>query len=105
MPTDTEAWSAVQRRDARFDRRFVYAVRTTGVYCRPSCASRRPLRPNVAFFESPSEAEDAGFRACRRCDPRADRSGARVASAVDAARTYLDQHAGRLVPLAELAEH
>ncbi|MGE5232403.1 MAG: bifunctional DNA-binding transcriptional regulator/O6-methylguanine-DNA methyltransferase Ada [Deltaproteobacteria bacterium] len=64
------AWDAVVSHDRRFDGRFVYAVRTTGVYCRPSCASRRPNRRNVHFFPDPDAAEAHGFRACLRCRPR-----------------------------------
>jgi AraC family transcriptional regulator of adaptative response/methylated-DNA-[protein]-cysteine methyltransferase len=56
-------------RDPDFDGRFVYAVSTTGVYCRPSCPSRRALRKNVSFFAGPEAAEAAGFRACKRCRP------------------------------------
>src|SRR5690242_8758887 len=72
--SDSERWSAVVARDAGQDGRFVYAVRTTGVYCKPSCASRRALRENVSFFADPDAAEAAGFRACKRCDPRATES-------------------------------
>jgi AraC family transcriptional regulator, regulatory protein of adaptative response / methylated-DNA-[protein]-cysteine methyltransferase len=62
-------WVAVQARDARADGRFFYSVRTTGVYCRPSCAAR-PARPeNVAFHDSAVAAERAGFRPCKRCKP------------------------------------
>jgi AraC family transcriptional regulator of adaptative response/methylated-DNA-[protein]-cysteine methyltransferase len=63
-------WQAVVARDARCDGSFVYAVRSTGVYCRPSCPSRRPRPELVRFFETPEAAERAGFRPCRRCDPR-----------------------------------
>ena len=63
-------WDAVARRDKAQDGAFVYAVETTGVYCRPSCASRQPKRENVAFFEMPAAAEQAGYRACKRCHPR-----------------------------------
>ena len=63
-------WQAVLRRDAAFDGRFVYAVRSTGIYCRPSCPSRRPGRAQAEFFASPDAAERAGFRACHRCQPR-----------------------------------
>lgn len=62
-------WQAVIGRDMSADGRFVYAVRTTGVYCRPSCASRPPKRENVAFFALPAAAESAGFRPCKRCRP------------------------------------
>lgn len=66
-----EQWQAVEARDARFDGAFVYAVRSTGIYCRPSCPSRRPRRPHVTFFALPEAAERAGFRSCLRCRPRA----------------------------------
>jgi len=62
-------WQQVLARDARQDGRFVFAVRTTGVYCRPSCPSRRPRRDSVEFFAEPREAERAGYRACLRCKP------------------------------------
>ena len=70
----TQRWQAVLARDRRFDGAFVYAVRSTGIYCRPSCASRRPRRTQVTFFPIPEAAEREGFRACRRCHP-ADASG------------------------------
>lgn len=63
-------WQAVTSRDARYDGAFVYAVRSTGVYCRPSCPSRRPKRERVMFFGAPEAAEREGYRPCRRCDPR-----------------------------------
>ena len=66
---DAQAWRAVQERDRRYDGMFVYAVKSTGVYCRPSCASRRPRREMVEFFEQPQQAERAGFRSCLRCHP------------------------------------
>src|SRR2546428_14067003 len=64
-------WQAVLDRDGASDGKFVFAVSSTGVYCRPSCPSRRPRRENVTFFRRPEEAEHAGFRACLRCRPRA----------------------------------
>src|SRR5262245_37152542 len=63
-------WRAVLDRDRREDGRFVFAVRTTGIYCRPSCPARRARRSNVVFFDLPEAAEQAGFRSCRRCRPR-----------------------------------
>jgi AraC family transcriptional regulator of adaptative response/methylated-DNA-[protein]-cysteine methyltransferase len=66
---DELRWSAVQQRDAAADGEFYYSVRTTGVYCRPSCGARPALRSNVAFHLSPADAEAAGFRACMRCKP------------------------------------
>ena len=69
---DTEAaYRAVQTRDARFDGQFFTAVRTTGIYCRPACPARTPLRRNVAFYPTSAAAQAAGFRACRRCLPDA----------------------------------
>jgi AraC family transcriptional regulator, regulatory protein of adaptative response / methylated-DNA-[protein]-cysteine methyltransferase len=65
----THQWRIVLARDRRYDGDFVYAVRSTGIYCRPSCPSRRPRRTVVRFFPIPEAAEAAGFRACRRCHP------------------------------------
>lgn len=66
---ETTCWNAVQARDASFDGVLYYGVRSTGVYCRPSCASRQPKRENVTFFVLPEAAERAGFRSCLRCRP------------------------------------
>jgi AraC family transcriptional regulator of adaptative response/methylated-DNA-[protein]-cysteine methyltransferase len=83
--TDDDRWSAVVRREASADAAFRYAVRTTGVYCRPSCAARRPRRENVSFFATAAEAERDGFRPCLRCRPNgaslAERQAAAVADA------------------------
>src|SRR5437764_15290007 len=62
-------WQAVQARDSRSNGTFVLAVRSTGIYCNPSCPSRRPRREQVTFYSLPETAEQAGFRACRRCHP------------------------------------
>jgi AraC family transcriptional regulator of adaptative response/methylated-DNA-[protein]-cysteine methyltransferase len=67
--TPEHRWRIVLARDRRYDGAFVYAVRSTGIYCRPSCASRRPRRGQVTFFPIPEAAEREGFRACRRCRP------------------------------------
>src|SRR5471032_2756737 len=67
--SDDERWAAVTRREPQADGAFVYAVRTTGVFCRPSCASRQPRRENVAFFADADAARAAGFRDCKRCQP------------------------------------
>jgi AraC family transcriptional regulator of adaptative response/methylated-DNA-[protein]-cysteine methyltransferase len=68
--TDQQRWEALVRRDPCADGAFLYGVATTGVYCRPTCASRLPNRENVRFFDTHEEAEQAGFRPCKRCDPR-----------------------------------
>lgn len=84
-------WSAVATRDASADGRFVYSVRTTGVYCRPSCASRRAKPENVAFHETCEAAEAAGFRPCKRCRPdEAGLAAERAAIVAKACRTIED---------------
>ncbi|HTJ45559.1 MAG TPA: bifunctional DNA-binding transcriptional regulator/O6-methylguanine-DNA methyltransferase Ada [Kofleriaceae bacterium] len=69
---EQDAWAAVEARDERADGRFVFAVTTTRIFCRPSCPARRPRRENVKFFPDAESAEAAGFRACRRCRPKAE---------------------------------
>jgi AraC family transcriptional regulator, regulatory protein of adaptative response / methylated-DNA-[protein]-cysteine methyltransferase len=82
-------WQRVVERDPAADGRFVYAVGSTGIYCRPSCSSRRPLRRHVRFFAGPSEAEHAGFRACRRCGGH-PAAGAPAAALVQRACAMVD---------------
>lgn len=93
-------WQQVLARDARQDGRFVFAVRTTGVYCRPSCPSRRPRRDSVEFFADPREAERAGYRACLRCKPTQISEQAQY---VLRARQLLDNADG-VVTLAQLSK-
>jgi AraC family transcriptional regulator of adaptative response/methylated-DNA-[protein]-cysteine methyltransferase len=100
MMNESAAWHAVVERDAGSDGRFVYGVATTGVFCRPSCPSRRPLRANVRFFGDIASAERAGFRACRRCRPEA--AGSPMAERVERARAFLDAHLDEKISLAEL---
>jgi AraC family transcriptional regulator of adaptative response/methylated-DNA-[protein]-cysteine methyltransferase len=105
LPPDAEAWQAVLDRDDRYDGRFVYAVSSTHIYCRPSCPSRRPLRANVQFLDAPASAERAGFRACKRCRP-SDTAGLPPRNAaIEDAKHFLDSHAERAVSLHELAAH
>jgi len=99
MQSETQ-WQQVMARDARQDGRFVFAVRTTGIYCRPSCPSRRPRRDSVEFFLDPRQAEGAGYRACLRCKPTEISS---QAQAVLQARKLLDEAEGVLT-LAELSK-
>ncbi|MGB6199065.1 MAG: bifunctional DNA-binding transcriptional regulator/O6-methylguanine-DNA methyltransferase Ada [Candidatus Acidiferrales bacterium] len=83
-------WNAVTKRDARFDGAFVYAVRSTGIYCRPGCPSRRPRRGVVEFFATPETAERAGFRACRRCKPNLrDAGGPRAGAGAESDDTLI----------------
>src|SRR5438105_13897995 len=91
LPEADDCWRAVIDRDVRADGRFVYAVTSTGVYCRPTCPSRRPRRERVRFFFSPAAARAAGFRSCRRCRPDdADRNDP-VKATVLAACRYLEE--------------
>ena len=94
-------WTAVAARDRGADGTFVYAVRTTGVYCRPSCAARRPNPVNVRFYGTPAEAEAAGYRPCRRCRPRTPSGPPRHAAAIAAACRLLERD--DTPPLATLA--
>ena len=82
IPTDAAMWAAVLDHDAAADGTFLYGVMTTGVYCRPSCPSRRPLRANVRFFADRVAAQAAGLRACKRCHPNNASIAERHADAV-----------------------
>lgn len=95
---DETRWSAVASRDRAADGSFVYAVRTTGIFCRPSCPSRRPKRTNVQFYVSAGLAEEAGFRACLRCRPKSS-YGTRVEKAVARAKSILDHSASGSQPV------
>ncbi|MDQ1348699.1 MAG: AraC family transcriptional regulator [Acidobacteriota bacterium] len=94
-------WRAVYDRDRAADGSFVFAVKTTGVYCRPSCPARRPRPENVDYFADGAAARAAGFRGCRRCRP--DEVPA-IERAVAEARRIVDRAEGESVPLTELAE-
>ncbi len=102
IPDRDQEWRAVMARDRRSDGRFVFAVLSTGIYCRPSCPARRPLRTNVRFFADPGAAEAAGFRACLRCRPRGERPDPSRRLA-EAARDYLEAHLDETVRLAQVA--
>lgn len=97
-------WAKVQARDARADGTFFYAVKTTGVYCRPSCASRPALPENVHFYASAAQAERAGFRPCKRCKPDQPSAPERNASTVAALCRLIEQR-DEAPTLAELARH
>lgn len=96
------AWRAVQRRDRTFDGTFVYAVRSTRIFCRPSCPSRRPTRSRVEFFGTTAEAELAGYRPCKRCRPTSN-DAARIDRAIARAARYLTAHADEAVTLDALS--
>jgi len=99
---DAVLWQAVIERDASKDGRFVFAVSSTGIYCRPSCPSRRPRRERVRFFDTADAAEAAGYRACRRCEPRS--SDVAATRQVQLARRFLDEHPDEAVTLKRLGE-
>src|SRR4029077_15447917 len=99
---DSEKWSAVQSRDDRFDGAFVFAVRSTGIYCRPSCPARRAGKQHVAFFSGPIEAEQAGFRPCLRCQPR-EAGPTRKAKLVDQVCRYIEANLQGKLSLAILS--
>lgn len=96
-------WKAVLERDRTRDGTFYYGVRTTGVYCRPSCASRRPNRANVRFYGSPDAAEAEGLRPCRRCRPRSVAPGDPAIERLRRLCEYIDGHADERLTLAGLS--
>jgi AraC family transcriptional regulator, regulatory protein of adaptative response / methylated-DNA-[protein]-cysteine methyltransferase len=96
-------WAVLERRDARADGTFYYGVRTTGVYCRPGCTSRLPLRRNTMFFETRAEAEAAGLRPCKRCRPTDGNSASRHVAAVERACALL-RNSDAVPSLAQLAD-
>jgi AraC family transcriptional regulator of adaptative response/methylated-DNA-[protein]-cysteine methyltransferase len=96
-------WAALSVRDPRADGTFVYGVTSTGVYCRPSCPSRRPRADRVRFFDTTTDARQAGFRACKRCRPDTVGIASPVVDAVRRASAYLATHADESVTLANLA--
>lgn len=104
-PLDPDScWRAVLARDVTYDGRFVFAVVTTGVYCKPSCPSRHALRRNVRFFAGPDEAEHAGFRPCLRCQPRVPIAEHTHAARIAELCTYIEQHAEEALTLQQLSE-
>src|SRR5712692_3243123 len=100
---DYQFWGAVVARDSAHDGEFVFAVSTTGVYCRPSCPARRPRRENVQFFSRPEQAERAGYRACLRCRPRS-LSGNPQSDGVKEICRYIEQHLDEPITLQGLGK-
>jgi AraC family transcriptional regulator, regulatory protein of adaptative response / methylated-DNA-[protein]-cysteine methyltransferase len=103
LSSEDQRWDAVLARDSAHDGEFVFAVSSTGVYCRPSCAARRPRRENVAFFSHPEQAEKAGFRACLRCRPRSVSGNPQSDWAKEVCR-YIEQHLDEPVTLERLGK-
>jgi AraC family transcriptional regulator, regulatory protein of adaptative response / methylated-DNA-[protein]-cysteine methyltransferase len=105
MPTREKYWLAVLNRDICFDGRFVYAVRSTGVYCRPTCPSRRPNRSQVLFFSESVEAEQAGFRPCRRCEPASTAStSGRHSQLIREVCRYIEENSAERLNMSALSQ-
>ena len=95
-------WEAVLAKDSHADGTFVYAVRSTGIYCNPSCPSRRPKREHVMFFPRVHEAEEAGFRPCKRCRP--EEANTDTTSLIQSVCRYIEAHSDETLTLAQLGE-
>src|SRR5205814_10483821 len=103
MPDAERCWEAIQKRDRTQDGRWFVGVVTTGVYCRPSCPSRRALRKNVRFYATPQEAERDGLRPCLRCRPLEATEDAAGAGKIRELCRYIEGHADGRLNLEELA--
>jgi AraC family transcriptional regulator, regulatory protein of adaptative response / methylated-DNA-[protein]-cysteine methyltransferase len=102
-PMNAYRWQAVVDHNSALDGTFVFAVSSTGIFCRPSCPAKRPRRENVAFFDHALEAERAGYRACLRCRPKAVDGDPQLAQ-VRAICRYIEQHIEDRITLARLAK-
>lgn len=98
-------WRAVESRSREFDGAFYFAVRTTGIFCRPSCSSRSPKRENVSFFMTPAEAETAGFRACLRCKPNEEYFPGAGAQLIVNAFQFLNSDEAETPTIEEMSGH
>jgi AraC family transcriptional regulator of adaptative response/methylated-DNA-[protein]-cysteine methyltransferase len=101
---EEQCWQAVQKRNAQADGTFVFAVRSTGIYCRPSCPARRPHREQVVFFRFPREASEAGFRSCRRCHPEQAQLPEPQAELVEQICRYIETHLDAPLHLSDLSQ-
>jgi AraC family transcriptional regulator of adaptative response/methylated-DNA-[protein]-cysteine methyltransferase len=100
-----KAWQQVLARDPAADGQFFYAVKTTKIYCRPSCPSRRPERKNVTFFPTQAQAQAAGYRACLRCEPDlVDRKADPQVAAIEAVSQFLTEHADERTRLKDVSK-
>jgi AraC family transcriptional regulator, regulatory protein of adaptative response / methylated-DNA-[protein]-cysteine methyltransferase len=100
-PHEEAMWQSVLARDPSHDGAFVFAVSSTGIYCRPSCPAKHPLRANVTFFRNPYEAEMAGYRACLRCKPKAVEGNANLKLVKSVCR-YIERHLDESITLSDL---
>jgi AraC family transcriptional regulator of adaptative response / methylphosphotriester-DNA alkyltransferase methyltransferase len=97
-----EKWQAIISNDASYDGRFIYAVKTTGIFCRPSCKSKVPNKENVRLFENAEQARSAHFRPCKRCKPTGERMP--DDEWVDIITQYIDSHYREILTLDTLAD-
>src|SRR5690348_11344952 len=102
ISADTEKWRAVVERDETKDGLFVFGVRSTGIYCKPSCPARHPNPDQVVFFSRPDDAESSGFRACKRCNPRDHRSSIKT-ELVQRICTYIEANLDERLTLENLS--
>jgi AraC family transcriptional regulator of adaptative response/methylated-DNA-[protein]-cysteine methyltransferase len=103
--SEATLWQAVLSRDLSFEGVFFYGVRSTGIYCRPTCPARKPNRNQVSFFQSSQDAEVAGYRPCKRCQPQFVTAPNSAKTKVLAVCSYLDAQVDRIPSLAELSMH
>src|SRR5581483_6598236 len=103
MLNTEQCWEAVQKRDAGHDGEFFFGVMTTGVFCKPSCAARLPLRKNVRFYKTPAEAQRDGLRPCLRCRPLTTVGTHPNAERIREACRYIEEHSEDPVNLGDLA--
>ncbi|WP_313897327.1 bifunctional transcriptional activator/DNA repair enzyme AdaA [Bacillus cereus group sp. BfR-BA-01380] len=101
VPVSDEQWQAIANNDASYDGQFFYAVKTTGIFCRPSCKSRVPKRENIGFFENADQALAAHFRPCKRCKPTRQRLPDE--EWIDFITEYVDSHCDETLTLEVLA--
>ena len=100
---DERCWQAVLSREANCDGTFYYGVITTGVYCRPSCAARLPLRTNVRFYSTAADADQDGLRPCKRCRPLALTGTDPLTERIRDLCRYIEQHASSALTLDDLS--
>jgi AraC family transcriptional regulator of adaptative response/methylated-DNA-[protein]-cysteine methyltransferase len=99
MLSDERCWDAISQRNPERDGQFYFGVLTTGVYCRPSCPARQPLRKNVRFYESPGDAERDGLRPCKRCHPLAGRADQATIEKIRETCAYIQTHSNSGDPI------
>ena len=102
--TEDRYWRAVLGRDSRLDGSFVYAVRTTGIYCNPSCGARQPRREHVTFFTNGQDAQMAGYRPCKRCRPNVETNTTSPIALVQQMCRYIETHSDEPLTLTVLSE-